>query len=200
MSYQYDVFLSYRRHREWPLWVQNTFLPVFAHWLGEEVTDLRIFVDYEIETGDSWPHRLGQALGQSKILVPLFSRQYFGSPWCQLELGLMMAREANCGYRTGDHPGGLVVPAHIHDGADLPALARAIQAAQLQPFTNIRVSKQSLTEERLSEEIRRWVPDVAAAIRSAPAHQDAWNQLAVEEFVKRFATEETKQTLPPSLG
>lgn len=200
MAYQHDVFLSYRRHREWPLWVQNVFFPLFAHWLGEEFPNVSIFVDYEIETGDSWPQRLGQALGQSKILVPLFSRQYFSSPWCQLELGLMLAREANCGFRTAEVPSGLIVPAHIHDGENFPACARAIQAAQLQAFTNIRLSKQSLTEERLSEAIRNWVSDVAAAIRSAPPHQDAWTALAAEAFIRQFATGEAKQTLPPSLG
>jgi len=33
MPYEYDVFVSYRRHAEWPKWVQSIFLPLFNHWL-----------------------------------------------------------------------------------------------------------------------------------------------------------------------
>jgi hypothetical protein len=56
MSYESDVFLSYRRHGEWPGWVRDIFMPLFSHWLGEELPrDAKVFVDYEIETGDSWP-------------------------------------------------------------------------------------------------------------------------------------------------
>ena len=53
MPYDYDVFLSYRRYAEWPEWVNNVFRPLFAHWLGEECSGVSIFIDYDIETGDS---------------------------------------------------------------------------------------------------------------------------------------------------
>jgi hypothetical protein len=200
MAYEHDVFLSYRRYGEWPEWVRNVFRPLFAHWLGEECPQVRIFIDYEIESGDAWPERLGKALSESRVLVPLFSRQYFSSPWCQLELSQMAAREKKCNFRTANNPRGLIVPAHIHDGNGFPAGARAIQAAKLQEYTNIRLAKGSPTEERLSEEIRGWVPDIANAITCAPPHDDEWTQLAVEAFVNQFKLGDSKQTVPPSLG
>lgn len=200
MPYEYDVFLSYRRHAEWPQWVKTVFYPLFAHWLGEEQPGVKIFIDYEIETGASWPQRLGQALSQSRVLVPLFSRQYFSSPWCQLELSQMSAREASCKFRTAERTGGLIVPAHIHDGDGFPPRAREIQAAKLQKYTNVRLANGSPTEEHLSEEILKWVPDIAAAIKAAPPHDDAWTNLTVDEFVRQFAEGETRQTVPPSLG
>jgi hypothetical protein len=200
MPYEYDAFLSYRRHGEWPQWVRNVFRPLFAHWLGEEHPGVRIFIDYEIETGAAWPHRLGKALGESRVLVPLFSRQYFSSEWCQLELSQMSAREERCNFRTAGNAGGLIIPAHIHDGDGFPARAQAIQAARLQEYTNVRLAKGSPTEERLSEEIRNWVPDIAAAIRSAPPHDNEWTHLAVEAFVAQFRSADSKQTTPPSLG
>ena len=58
MPYEYDVFLSYRRYGEWPQWVNTVFRPLFDHWLGEEYPGVEFFIDYEIETGDSWPQRL----------------------------------------------------------------------------------------------------------------------------------------------
>jgi len=197
MAYEYDVFISYRRHELWPEWVQNIFLPLFRHWLGEEVPGVTIFIDYNIETGASWPRGLGHALGRSRVLVPLLSRQYFSSSWCQLEFGHMLAREAKCGFRTSTRPMGLIVPAHIHDGDSFPACARQIQAAQLQHYTNVRLSKESLTGELLSQEIRNWVPNVATAIRGAPDADGSWSDLAVDEFVKQFAADEPLQKSPP---
>lgn len=200
MPYEYDVFISYRRHGQWPEWAKKIFYPVFTHWLGEELPDVRVFIDYQIEIGTSWPIQLGQTLSRSRVLVPLFSRQYFSSPWCQLEFGHMLAREASCNFRTANRPGGLIVPAHIHDGDSFPQSAREIQAAKLQPYTNIRLSKASETEERLSDEIRNWVPDIAKAIHAAPPFDEAWTGLAVQEFVQQFAAAEPKQTSPPTLG
>lgn len=200
MPYEHDVFVSYRRHAEWPKWVQGIFLPLFSHWLGEELPGVRIFIDYDIETGALWPQRLGQALGRSRVSVPLFSRQYFSSPWCQTEFGHMLAREAACNCPRNEHPTGLIVPAHIHDGESFPAHARQIQAAQLQEYTNLRLSKESRTEELLSDQIRRWVPDIAAAVNAVPPCDDQWMNLAVEEFVQQFAAAEALQTAPPKLG
>jgi hypothetical protein len=121
MSYEYDVFLSYRRHGEWPSWVRVIFMPLFSHWLGEELgRDAKVFVDYEIETGDSWPQKLGKSLGETRVLVALFSRQYFASPWCMRELQHVLSREQACGFRTAQNPAGLIVPASIHDGKDFP--------------------------------------------------------------------------------
>jgi hypothetical protein len=200
MAYEYDVFVSYRRHAEWPSWVENIFWPLFYHWLGEEVPNVKIFIDHDIETGDAWPQKLGQALGRSRVLVPLLSRQYFSSPWCQLEFGHMLAREERCGFRTAQNPRGLIVPAYIHDGDSFPPRAREIQAAHLQPYTNVRLSKESPTEERLSEEIRRWVPHIAAAVRTAPQCDELWMNIAVQEFVQQFATVEPVQMMPPKLG
>lgn len=112
----------------------------------------------------------------------------------------MLAREATCNAERNEHPTNLIVPAHIHDGNGFPARARQIQAAQLQEYTNVRLSKESRTEELLSEQIRNWVPDIATAVRAAPPCDDQWTNLAIEEFVQQFATAEAVQSAPPKLG
>lgn len=201
MAYEFDVFLSYRRHGEWPAWVNDVFRPLLYHWLGEELgSEPHIFVDRDIETGDSWPARLGHAIGHSRALVPLFSRQYFSSPWCQRELGLMFARESRCNLRTSEWPHGLIVPAHIHDGQDFPQRVKGIQGAQLQPYTNVRLARGSQTEELLSDEIRKWVPDIANTVRRAPEYDPSWATLAVQSFMDEFASPIPVQRVPPSLG
>jgi hypothetical protein len=201
MSYEYDVFLSYRRHGEWPVWVRDIFMPLFKHYLGEELgQEAKVFVDYQIETGDSWPQRLGNSLGRTRVLVALFSRQYFTSPWCKQELQHVLSRERACGFRTAQNTAGLIVPAYIHDGVDFPRQVQHIQAAQLQKYTNVRLSKGSLTEERLSEEIERWVPSIAHAIRSAPDWDPRWTEQAVEAFLEQFDAIAPVQTSLPSLA
>lgn len=201
MSYEFDVFVSYRRHGEWPVWAHDIFRPLFYHWLGEELgRDPLIFLDTDIEAGDSWPNRLGNALGRTRVLVPLFSRQYFSSPWCRREFAQMRQRESLLNIRTPENPHGLIVPAHIHDGNGLPAMARDIQAAQLQRYTNVRLSKSSFTEERLSEEIRDWVPDIAKAINRAPACDPAWVTMAAEGFVEEFLAVTPQQLEVPRIG
>jgi hypothetical protein len=198
MSYMYDVFVSYSRHGEWPKWVKDTFLPLFYHWLGEELgRKFNIFVDYQIETGDSWPQKLGDSLGRTRVLVALFSKQYFNSPWCMRELQHVLSREEACGFRTAQNPGGLIVPAYIFDGEDFPHQVRHIQAAQLQKYTSVRLSTGSLTEERLSDEIRAWVPSVAHAIGSAPVWDSGWTEQAATALLDQFDAAAPAQTPPP---
>jgi len=200
VDYEYDVFLSYRRHSQWPDWVRGHFHPLFHHWLGEELgVEARIFVDYEIQTGDAWPARLALALSRSKALVCLWSPMYFSSSWCTAELAHMYARERLCGYRTVEQPGGLIVPAALHDGDSFPAEARMIQQAQLQTCANTRIAPHSLRAEELEQRIRDWVPDVRSAVLRAPKLDPAWVGMATDEFLRVLRIAEPQQTVLPGL-
>jgi hypothetical protein len=144
-QYEYDVFLSYSRAMEWPVWVKNVFLPIFVHWLTAELGyDARIFVDNKIESGTSWPQILNKSLAKSAVLVPLLSRNYFASDWCTRELSQMLTREDRCGCRSDHNPYGLIVPAIIHDGRELPERIREIQNINLAPYVNIRMAPDSV--------------------------------------------------------
>lgn len=201
MSYEWDVFISYRRRGEWPKWVHDIFIPLLDHWLGEELgRDPEIFVDQRMESGSAWPYDLARAHGTSRVLIALWSKQYFNSAWCVTELSLMREREVHCGLGTVAQPGGLVVPASIHDGDSFPADARIITYRELQEYTNVRLAQNSPTEERLSDSIRDWAPDIARAIDRAPAFDPAWTGLAANAFMVRFSTPAAQQTQVPSLG
>lgn len=201
MSYQFDVFISYRRHGAWPTWVADCFLPVFMHWLGEELgRTANVFYDVTLETGHDWPIELGNALASSRILIPLFSRQYFNSNWCKTELALICARERLCGLPTILRPQRLIVPAIIHDGDEIPQAVRSIQAAKLQEYSNAFMTPKSASMEDLSNKLCQWIPDVAKAIKRAPEHDESWIQLAVNEFLKIFDVPETRQEFPPRLA
>lgn len=203
MSYEYHVFLSYRRHGEWTRWVGEKFLPLFLHWLGEELGEnAQIFFDQKfIEAGIVWPHELAFALARSRVLVPLLSRQYFNSEWCKAELAHMCAREDMCFTNAVRLSRGLIVPAVLHDGDDFPKNVCAITPTYLQDCANVRLAKDSPTEEELSKRIRdSLVPNVARAIQRAPHYDPSWEALTASNFLELFNRPTPKQKSLPSLG
>jgi hypothetical protein len=201
MAYRWDVFLSYRRFKEWPDWVKNHFLPLFTHYLGEELgRDADVFVDTgAVESGTTWPLKLAEGLSQSKVLVCLWSRQYFSSSWCLCELAHMRAREQACGFGSVAQPGCLIVPVVLHDGEDFPPAVRHIQRADFKEVANVRIAKGSARAEQLADAVRHWVPEVKNAVMRAPDFDPAWRNIAAAELIETFR-QSGKQSTVPSLG
>lgn len=198
MGYEYDVFISYRRHGEWPQWVKNQFLPLFDHWLGEELgSQYSIFIDQNIKEGISWPYELADALSCSKVLVPLWSRQYFYSLWCQSELAHMLVRQQECGFGTRKNRQCLIIPAIIHDGQDRPQFIKNISCLEIQDCTSVRMANGSPKAEKLDDRIKNWVPSIVKAINSAPQYNPDWLDLSADEFLKLFNSTKPKQNRPP---
>src|SRR6266481_7597971 len=96
MSYEFDVFLSYRNEKPSGTWVHDHFLPYFRPALAEAlVRPAEIFVDRTgIHSGQKWPARLKQALAHSRCLIGVWSPMYFRSEWCQCESAVMRHRES----------------------------------------------------------------------------------------------------------
>jgi TIR domain len=199
MGYQYDVFLSYRRANDWPKFVDNHFLPMFKHWLDAALgrTSTLFFDVREIETGQSWPYRLADALAHSKVMVCLWSKEYFSSPWCAAELTQMLARRNSLIGPHGPRP--LVLAVVIHDSKDLDPSLADIQIFPLQRYSNPWIAEGSQAAERLSMEIEKFAQHVADALAQAPEYDPAWPSLVTEEFMKIFRTR-TAPEFPPSLG
>jgi hypothetical protein len=197
MEYEHDVFLSYRRNKEWPKWVSETFYSIFDHWLDAELDrDCSIFVDNQLETGQNWPANLANHLSKSRVLVPLWSSQYFNSEWCLKEMALFAARENATGFGTPHNSQRLIILAAIHDGDSFPLDARIIQFKEIQELCNIRIAKGGNTEEKLSNEIRSWVPDICKAINNAPPFDPLWKTIAHEQFIALFRKKPTNPKMP----
>jgi hypothetical protein len=202
LPYMYDVFVSYRRHAEWPTWVQEHFKPIFEHYLGEHLgRAARIFIDTHIESGSQWPEVLALAHTRSAILVPLWSKTYFNSRWCQNELALMYAREKHCGYRTVSRPDVLILPASIHDGDDFPKYAQAIQWLRLNEYANVRLNRRGQSAEDLARLIDNWTRVIASAVKSAPRFCDpGWTELSISHLVALFESAPVRQIRVPVFG
>jgi TIR domain-containing protein len=200
LTYKYEVFLSYRRINEWPAFVEKTFLPMLKHWLQEELDgSLEIFYDADrLETGEAWPQALAEALATSKLMVCLWSRQYFSSDWCKAELSHMLARRKLTAKSDGQQPP-LIIATVIHDGESIPHQLADIQRFNIQEYSNPWLGKGTKKEEELSDHIRRLARHAGHALTKVPEYDPAWPKLATDEFAALFAARH-EQSKVPSLG
>jgi hypothetical protein len=124
-NYEFDVFLSYSRKGGSPGWVQNHFLLKLRDCLTDEIGYVpNIFIDYEMEPGTVWTHNLEQALTRSKLLVSIYSPQYFRSEWCLAEWRSMAEREQLLGLASRDLNQGLIVPVLYSDSDNFPVYGK----------------------------------------------------------------------------
>jgi hypothetical protein len=169
MDYLYDVFISYRRHPEWTPWTREHVRNLLDAYLSQELCGRpSIFLDDEIEPGAHWPRRLGDSLSRARVLLPVFSGDYFGSDWCLHELDLMHARLLQFPGRT------LIVPVVGHDGNLIPIEIAKLQPANFLAFRNTDLQRRTPRYEQFSDAVKNLASAVAAAIGSAPPFDPTW--------------------------
>ena len=176
MSYEFEVFVSYRRSAPVGPWVQLHFKPLLEQWLAEATPSApRVFVDDQIEVGTTWPARLRGALLRTCFLVPVWSPSYFTSPWCMAELHTMLARERSLGMRTDDNPGGLVFPVRFNDGEHFPAETLGIEHLDVAGL-NLPAPAFANTERYLDliVKVQEFTELLAQKLQTAPPWQDGW--------------------------
>jgi hypothetical protein len=190
MAYEYDIFISYRRHPETLAWVRAHFLPLVEHWVGLELgRDPLIFV-HEVQqrfaAGGAWPVQLRRTLGGSRVLVALWTKNYFTSRWCVEEFAHMLGRELVRRSCAGASEFGLLIPVVIHDGTDFPAELNDIERIEIQRFYNTRMSQQSPLAEEFAASLRDHAWALAGAIRHAPTWRRDWPTDEVDALFDRF--------------
>ncbi|HEX8109846.1 MAG TPA: toll/interleukin-1 receptor domain-containing protein [Kofleriaceae bacterium] len=186
MAYEYDIFLSYKRHPESRQWLVEHFQPLLEFHveleLGRKVTVFRD--DQDDEAGTSWPAHLGRALGNSRTLVALWTRTYFHSEWCSRELSTMLARERDERFRTAERPEGLIFPVVLHDCEQLPPKLPPMQFVAMQECFQVRMARNSQTAEILAQQIsKRLAPGVASAVAAAPRWRAKWPLKTAGKFL-----------------
>jgi hypothetical protein len=177
MDYLYDVFISYRRHSEWTPWTREHVRNLLDAYLTQELgKSPDIFVDDRIVPGADWPRRLGDSLARARVLLAIFSGDYFGSDWCLHELDLMHGRLL----RFPDS--NLIVPVLGHDGHLIPVEIARLQPFDLSAFRNTDLQRRTPRYEQFSDAVRNLAPHVASAIGTAPRFDPDW----VHECRARF--------------
>jgi hypothetical protein len=120
-DYEFDVFLSYSRKGGSPGWVRHHFYPKLRDCLTDEIGyEPKIFIDYEMNPGTVWTVDLERALNRARVLVSVYSPQYFRSEWCLAEWQSMALREQLLGLASKDLTRGLIVPVLYSDSANFP--------------------------------------------------------------------------------
>jgi hypothetical protein len=197
VSYSYDAFLSYRRADDWPRFVDGIFLPMLKRELSDTLgRRAEIFHDTRLETGSEWPQELALAVARSRIMVCLWSRQYFGSSWCKAELGQMLARREAVG---GIPLPPLIVAAVIHDGNQLPPELDSIQRFEIQRYASPDLAERSQRREELAFAVRNLAEHAGHAIEHAPTLDPTWQGLAITAF-EGLPISRRGQYVVPSLG
>ncbi|MGO6681286.1 toll/interleukin-1 receptor domain-containing protein [Rhizobium leguminosarum] len=148
MSYEYDVFISYKRHRFQTAWIIEYFLPYLEEQLINYTaaqcnrSNVRLFFDQTeldqdtrrglpfsagIEPGEKWQKSLITGITKSRCMIALYTPTYFHSKWCLAELQAFEERAAI----TGNN---VIIPISIFSQKDLPASARNRQMFSLDDY------------------------------------------------------------------
>jgi hypothetical protein len=182
MSYLHDVFISYKRQELWTPWTRDHFKKLLKAYLQPDLgVEPDIFVDERLQVGADWVDSLGDHLAKSKVLVAIFSADYFGSDWCIHELDLMLARSVAASEgQTVRAP--LIIPVIVHDGDLIPDEAKRIQPAKMNEFWLTHLCEDSLLYQQFTQAMKKLSVDVAKTINNAPPFQDVWVTNCIERF------------------
>jgi len=168
MSYQWDVFLSYRREAPVREWVWRILAPTLRQWLPQYATPApKVFLDVDngIPLGSAWSQQLEDALLTSRCLLPVFNPPYFDSDWCQTEFQTMVERRRLSGFDA-------IIPVQFADGELFPPAAKALQWATFDTFNWYR--QPSRTSRAFVEGVKVLCQAIVARSKAAPAWDPTW--------------------------
>jgi hypothetical protein len=177
MSYQYDVFFSYKRDRESDGW-HGRVKDKLVFWLKHELqtANVRIFFDTEdIRTGMRWKQKLADALKRSRCIVCVWSPLYFQSKWCVSEWVTFSQREQLFNRE-------LIMPASYFDGETFPPDATARQIIDFSEFASTMPKFwETDAAVKFEDRLKLFAKDLAAMIRAAPPYDDAFPIVEAED-------------------
>jgi len=175
-GYEFDLFISYRRRGNPLNWVQNHFYPRLRDYLDDHLDkDPALFIDVGMEKGSHWPTRLENALNRTKILIPIYSPQYFRSPWCLAEWTTMAEREVVLGLSSAERPQGLIYPILFSDSDNFPTFARLRSWRDLKKWNNPDpVFQQTVEWVSFLREVEAIAEDLATLLPQVPDWQPDW--------------------------
>jgi hypothetical protein len=175
MSYEYDVFVSYRREEPVKTWVRKYFAPELRDWLNATCGPTNIFFDEEsLDIGVSFTPSLEHALRRSKVMIPVWAPGYFYSSWCVAELKTMFERERSIGFRTAANPRVLVAPIRFGDGDSFPiSLVGDIKWEDFHPFA---FTAPGWVETRTYMDFQSAIKQLATGIAAMLPHAPVWSK------------------------
>ena len=174
MSYEFDIFVSYRRTDTIGKWVKNHLVPKLQSRLNEvSPSDIRIFCDFNMADGLNFPAELKRQIKASKLLLGIWSANYFRSEWCMAEWESFRERQKQLGLFTEDHTQGLIYPIRYSDGDYFHSEAHITQCKK--DFSQLNHSEESFRESTKYLEfdnlVKQMAEDLVARLNAVPAWQ-----------------------------
>ncbi len=175
-GYEFDVFISYRRSGNPHNWMRHNFLQRFRDCLDDHLTDEpTVFIDEEMDRGTNWPLRLQNALNRTKIMVAVFSPQYFRSRWCLAEWHTMAERERLLGLNSEEQPQGLIYPVVFSDSENFPEYVRDRAWRDLKQWNSPDlVFQQTPKWTEFHEQVESIAMDLAKLLPRVPDWRPDW--------------------------
>lgn len=178
MSYEYDVFISYKTGKVYGRWVEEVFFDFFKEYLDQSLgRPSKIFIDKSgIYDGDSWPARIKKAIAKSKCLVAILSPLYFQSEWCKKEFAAILYRENKLGLKTLQNPNGLLSAIILHDGDMFPKIIKDnVQCRMWHDYALVGKGFENTdTFIHFQGELLSYATNIATIIENAPPYCETW--------------------------
>ena len=185
-GYEHDVFISYKQDSNPGAWVHEHFYPTLIGCLSDECAIApKVFVDKTgIRVGDLWKSQILKSLQTSKIIIPIWSPQYFESRFCIAELRTFLDREQALGMASAGNPQGLIYPIVYSDGEHFPSYAKARQ--YVTSFNNqspdfnklncpLKQFKDSLAYIEFFGMVRDIAKDISVMLKDIPPWSPDWS-------------------------
>ena len=194
MTYLHDVFISYRREPiAWTEWTREHFKTLMLAYLQQDLArQPDVFVDDGIEEGSEWPKELARHLATSRVMVAVFSGDYFSSDWCLHELDLMLGRSKLIGNDCR-----LIIPVVVHDGELIPDEIRVLQPANFYAFRVAYINRATPLYQNFSEAMKALSPKIKRAIDTAPPFDPAWENECRTRFGSLYQESLLGRTITP---
>jgi len=169
VPYRYDVFVSYTwRVPRAQRWVREVLHPPLVDFLELEakIPRARVFLDErEVRPGMHVETSVHEALRDSRILLAVFSPQYFESGWCLTEFHTMLKRQKATGRRV-------IYPLAVWDGDKYAPEARALAPLDYNKWGTL---ERGMTRKRWTDTVKALVKELEPLVLGSPAHDPAWN-------------------------
>jgi TIR domain len=198
MAYDHDVFISYKREQLWTPWTRDHFKKLLQSYLAQDLGYTPdIFVDERVTVGADWVDSLGEHLAKSRVLLAIFSADYFGSDWCVHELDMMLERSLACP-RARAEDARLIVPVVVHDGELIPTPVQRLQPAPFDKYRIAHINEASPDYHEFSKAMKVLSPSVATAINGAPNFSTKWVGHHKTRFNQIFQNSAARKATPPT--
>jgi len=182
MSYEYDLFISYRTDCPTTIWMRNVFLVELRRYLKpNRINELSIFDDEQIRVGSNWPQLLYTKIAKSRLLLPILTPYYFGSNWCRKELAIMLERQQLLGLCSSQNPQGLVIPIQLWDGHKYPKVLKDhVQLVDFVGLTDVR--KGTVKWKEFQEKMKCLAKAIDEILNTVPPYDTRWTNITGEKF------------------